>query len=235
MNLKKNKTKITAVAVLLLVLISSTLSFVGCDYETPYGYYDPHDFPYHLSSNDRLGGNLQMYAISNTDIFNIDDVTFELLYGTHANKYIGRQDLKYYEAEDYPYYNDTKYGGYVFAIYVCRYEYMYEFPKCLDEISNASNHDFLTKIPESEVFSENYGYILRQNILLKNFYFKHKEEITIPKEYFDKQSGEFIIKIFCILNNSEDNTYESAEHTYIILNYEKVDEDTIKIDFNRVT
>ncbi len=230
MNLKKNKMKIIAVALLLLLLISSALSFVGCNYETPYGYYDPHDFPYHFSSENRSNGEMPMYAISSTNTFNINDVTFELLYGTHANKYVGRQDLKGYDVEDYPYYNDDKYSEYAFAIYVCRDEYMYKFPEYLDEISNAENHLFLTKIPESEAFSENYGYIVEQGILFASFHFKHKEEITIPKEYFDKQFGRLIIKIMYLLKNSENNTYIPMGSNKIILEYQKIGEDTIMIE-----
>ena len=75
MNLKKNKTKITAVAVLLLVLISSTLSFVGCGDKKIEGGFG--------KSDEKSVFSCAYKSDKNT--FDINDVTLTFYYGHHLS------------------------------------------------------------------------------------------------------------------------------------------------------
>ena len=240
MNFKTNKTKLIARVMLLVLLTTSALSFVGCG-KVPDGYYYPHDFDYYLRQHMRPGADdiLKFYAVSNTQIFDMSNITFNLLYGTHANEYIGGNHLDKYQYDDYPLHNYFGYGNIILGMYLCegnqrnpsqidtsKEEYIVE------DIENVFNHRFIKRLDTEEAFSPEYGYVIKERIFgATNSYLSHIEEITIPQEYVSENNGSFIIKLVAFREVFSPKGYYPVFVEYIRFEYKKIDENTVQIDF----
>lgn len=229
------KAKLIARIMLLILLLASAVSFAGCG-RVPDGYIHTADYRYTLSQkyygDDTL---LKIRAISDKTVFDMDDISFNLIYGTHANKYIGRQDIKFYDLEHYLEGGRIEYENYTFALYICEGEVgmshlIYE-NEYVDNLENISGHKLIKTISSNEAFSDEYGYIVRYYGLFENFNYKHIENITIPKEYIKGDSGSFLIKIISFLKNVETKQYSPKIVEYIVFEYEIIDENTVKIKF----
>ena len=235
MNFKTNKRKFVAKIMLLVLLATSALSFAGCA-KVPDGYINTDEYRYTLSQKYYGDSTLlKIKAISDKTVFDIDDISFKLIYGTHANKYMGRQDIKNYESEDYLECGTRKYEDYTFALYICEGEvgmsrliYGNEY---VDNIENIEGHKLIKIINSNEAFSDEYGYLVRRYVLLSNFDFKHVEDITIPKEYIKGDSGSFLIKIVAFWKDTDTNQDSPYIVEYIVFEYEKIENDTVKIKF----
>ena len=225
------KIKFLARVILLVLLLSSALGLLGCS-KIPNGYYYPYDASYRLLSD---GSKMKICAISNTNVFNKNNVTFDLLIGTHANKYIGRQNLYKCEIDDYPYYGYRelgKYGEYVFALYLSE-EYRYGLPVDSNNITEITNYEFIQSISEKDAFSEEYGYVVKDNIIFPpTFYFKHKESITISQEKISNKDGTFILTLACYIVDFDNNSYHIVFSEELYFHYQQIDENTIIINFN---
>ena len=227
------KTKLIARIMLLVLLLASALSFAGCG-RVPQGYYDPYDFNYNLNQEER-GSELRISAVSNTDIFDINDISFNLLLGTHANKYIGRQHPKGYEKEHYLYYSNRELknaqgGEYVFALYISDIENLY-MEQHIADIANIENYEYILSINEEVAFSEEYGYIVENWFLLDSFLYNHIESITIPSENIRNDIGSFVVHFVCYIENYTNNCYDVIYDELVIFDYQKIDEKTVHIDF----
>ncbi len=229
------KTKLIARIMLLVLLLASALSFAGCG-RVPDGYYDPYDFEYYLSQNMRGDDAtiLKIWATSNKNVFDTNNITFILLYGTHANQYVGRQDTKFYDLERYLEYGTRKYEDYTFALYICDWTMEHEdvFYENIYDIENIVDHEFIKSINAEEAFSEEYGYIVENWFLLDGFLYNHIESITIPKEYIKENRGRFVIKLVAFYENSETEQYLPQKVEDIVFEYEKIDVNTVKINFH---
>ena len=232
-NLKTNKTKLIAKLMLVAVLGVSILNLTGC-YKTPDGCYHPYDYDYYLSQKNNAA-RLRIWATSDKNVFKTDDISFNLIYGTHANEYLGRQDKKMYDLEDYLWYGTKEYEDYIFALYICDGDFRNTFVSdeyCIENIENIPDHEFIKSISAEEAFSEDYGYVVRNQILFPSlFYYKHIEDITIPKEYVKEDRGSFVIKFISYYKDLEKNPYFPSIIEYIIFEYKKVDENTVRINF----
>ena len=67
--------------------------------------------------------------------------------------------------------------------------------------------------------------------MLSNFDFKNVEDITIQKEYIKGDSGSFLIKIVAFWKDTETNQDSPYIVEYIVFEYEKIENDTVKIKF----
>lgn len=163
---------------------------------------------------------------SNIDVFNIDDVSFDIYYGVH--------DINYNEKHD----NEPK-SSYLkegnetvfFGVYIC------SSTNSLDVVNDVEisdyevidNYYFVKKISEEEAFSNEYGFEIDY---LKGIVYNHSEKIVIPAEFFTEDTGSFVIKIVAFFEptNDSENYYVSMTQQ-IKLQYQIVDKNTVKIVF----
>ncbi len=240
--IKPNKTKIVARVMLVVLLFSSAINLVGCA-KIPDGYYYPNDFEFYLSQETRGDDSsiIKIWATSDSNIFDMNDITFNLLYGTHANQYIGRQNIKKYEIDKYRYYIANEDDSCVFALYICDDEFRDvfipdEYNVDSTNIQNIPNHKFISSMDEEKAFSEEYGYIVKSNFIFSpSFYYKHIESITIPQEYIENTCGRFVIKLVLFSKNIEEQLYLSQKIEHIVFEYEKLDDGTVSIKFKTNT
>ena len=221
MNLKANKRKFLAGVMLLVLLVASLFSFVGCGIE-------PHvkKGQYYEDTRGLQRNNWELKAVSDTEEFALDDITFSLYFGMQDNKeevYIDK-----FGSLDNVY----------FVIYVSNTVDREKMLTSGDAYTNHElNHAYVIKeIPIEEMLNNfEYRYI---NIPFVGYYFNHYEKITIPKE--------------CILGGLEDTHksifigtcvaqkyYEENEVRYvsgfisreIVLSYRMKDDGTVFINF----
>ena len=225
MNLKANKRKFLARVMLLVLLVASLFSFVGCGIE-------PHvkKGQYYVDNRSLQSLNWELKAVSDIEEFALDDITFSL--------YVGQQD----EVNESVYTN--KYGtldNVYFVIYaantVDREKMSTDELYAGDYVDNVLNYAYVVKeIPIEEVLN-NFEYRC-VDIPFIGYYFNHYDKITIPKE--------------CILGGLEDTYksifigcclaqkyYEENEVRYvsgfisreIVLSYQMKDDGTVFINF----
>ena len=231
--------KLTSLLLALVMLFTAlTLSGCGWDYQAE-GYYYPRDYKYYLHQERESSLEiLDMYAVSDNNTFFVNDITFELIYGTHATEYVGRQDITECDIDSYLFcylreYHEEIYGDYYFGLYICDYDDSIEFINgdLVYDIESLENYELIKTISEEEAFSDDYGYALKSFLLLSNKFFRHIEPITIPSEYIKDDRGSFTISIIAYCENLEDGNYIVDLVRKIIFEYEKVDENTIIIEF----
>jgi len=231
---KSNKTKFIARVLLLILLLTSVFSLAACE-KTPEGYYDDYDFEYSKGQNMRGDDATALIfkAVSDKNTFEIDKISFNIMLGTHANKYIGRQDNKTYDLEYYLYYGEKEYDNYLFAIYICDENSSSSdvMNFCPDDIESKDGYYLVKQIGSVDAFSDEYGYIVQQYLFLSSFYLKHIEEITIPQEFVNENQGRFSIKLVQFYKNTEKNQYSAEKVEAIDFEYEKTDENTVRINF----
>lgn len=158
---------------------------------------------------------------SDTNNFSLENVMLELYYGVHNLDYDDFKGVyRHFPGETV-----------FFAIYVCdgSEETSIACPMDFEDYKNIENHIFLKELSYEDAFTEEYGYTMDYFGIDYN----HHETITIPSDIFTEDSGKFVIKI-CAFNPSEENetAVTSTSVSTLKLNYEKVDEDTVRIIFD---
>ena len=155
---------------------------------------------------------------SKVDTFDINDLTLELAIGIHKVSLFGKMDE--FPKRQYSYGSEDK----TFALYICEGDFERKFPSTVVlDIKNVGNHLFIKEITQDEAFSKEYGY----NIFKCN----HKENITIPSEYLIDDVGDFVIKLVVYsIDDVGGYTFYYYSLTFnIVLEYEKIDDNTIRI------
>ncbi|MBQ3000415.1 MAG: lipoprotein [Oscillospiraceae bacterium] len=213
-----NKRQSRAFRVLLILLIFA-LGLSGCGQkaalEKGFGYtFTP---------------NSAMLAIrSDTDIFQKDDVTFDLYYGT-------------YNAESAKKYNQDPRGAYaasafadsklIFALYICDAD-VQKITECAD-YKEIDNHYFVREMSEEEALSEEYSFTMsywKDVIFGEGITYNHSEEITIPAELFTEDSGRLSICLAAFHEPVNDGDNYHPTITYRIdFSYRVIDGTTVKI------
>ena len=221
MNLTKtNRTKLIARVMLVILILVSSTSFVGCargaDKYAKVRYYQPGHF-----------SPIDMMVSSNSKTFLKDDVTFNLSYGFQKILYDGEFDNRV----DYNYFIEEY--ELIYGLYIANDDYYKTVINShwyTNDIENIEGCQFVRQISEEEALSDDYwvvtphfayGYGFRE--------FKHTEKITIPREYVNNPSGYFyiIITMFGITN---DGSYVALESVKLECYYKELDENTIEID-----
>ncbi len=209
MNFKMNKTKLIARMMLLVLLVTSAFSFVGCAEKGKYMY---------ISTCTQVGGINSVAYISDTE-FDIANVNVNLYYGVHELNYLGQ--ISSNPKENFPeIYQNCKF---ILSICVCNAIHKYEAYKgeCCVELKTVS---------EEELFSKDFGYIDTPFFISNGVIFMHGENIQIPSEMFDKDSG--TVHLLINLFTSKKNTIETGNNmplvqSFINLRYQKKDNDKI--------
>ena len=228
---------------LALIMLFTALTLSGCrwDYQAE-GYYYPYDYKYYLSQSTKSNWEIfQFYAVSNNNTFSVDNISFDLMFGTHPCEYMGvneRYRTKYEDCYSYYYFypDHSLRGEYFFALYILDAENRQQFENenaYIDNIENIENYQLIKKISEEQAFSEEYGYLeygYFSIVPLK--YYKHIEPFTVPAEYIKDNYGTFTISIVLYWKDYSEDCYIVDEERIIEFDYKKVDENTIKIEFN---
>ena len=154
---------------------------------------------------------------SQTKIFSIDDVTLDLYYAFYDNAFSNP---------------DGSYGHYTvsrffFGLYICDKDFTFvpEQGEEIDDFKNIENQYFVKEITQEE-FYNGYGYSYSR--VSGKVTYDHKEKITIPKEFFDKESGTVLIKIYHY-RISHVGKCTRDKIGMVSIGYEKIDENTIKL------
>ena len=164
-------------------------------------------------------GPIKMGMKSKTDIFKVDDVTFDIYYGMYEE---GDETPKssYKRGDEYPF----------FVMYMSEYNLTNYESNIIDDYKNAGTNYFIKEISGEEAFSGEYAYILDDGFLASDVEYKHHETITIMKELFSKAKGTIIIRIYAIVV-SEGDEYRISEGAAVRINYEFISEDTVQIEY----
>ncbi len=224
---KFNKTKLIARVMLVVLLLSSALNFCSCDMKYKYilsssryahqGNYSPSHF----------------VATSNTTVFDINDITFNIAYATHQ---IQKKNPK----SSYP----NVYGDnpiLYFGLYICPYEttseefwnFENQTYNDVDSFQNIEGYKFVNGITDEEAFTKEYALISTPFFISNGSIYNHVESITIPKEYITGDQGAFMLKFICFIYSEYIEGYRCLFVKGITFYYDKIDENIVKINFER--
>ena len=197
----------------LLLLLAFCMLFTGCRREVN-----------SVFEKDSIGGAIRIGVKSETDVFDIDNVTLDLYYSFWDIDYC----QKYKTPPKNSYIFADMGDDIIFGMYFCDSESYDDV--CNDEfISNYMNidgHYYVKSISDEEAFTEEYGFQSGKKC-------NHSEKITIPKEIFSKEKEYLVIKIIGFQEPlTEGGEYYTNRSGYIDLEYRKIDENTVQIDFS---
>lgn len=159
---------------------------------------------------------------SSTDTFPIEDVTLDLYYGLYC--------LDYDEPESY--HRSSEEETVFFGIYAGGKgeELSISCDMDIEDYTAINNHILIKELSSEEAFTEEYGYTMDY----LGIDYNHHEQIAIPSDVFTEDSGKFYIKICSFNPTGETKTsVKSALVSVLEIRYEKLDEETIKIIFDR--
>lgn len=168
----------------------------------------------------------KLLVSSDKDVFDINDVTLDIEYGTF-----------YVDAKDK--YADEKYRDAYFAIYVCDHRYTERVIQTRDNYQYVPPDTYLlVDIPKGEEYNTDYAYDY-SGFITYNVKYKCKKTVTIPKEVFTQREGtvNFIITGFLYYPELQINYqtmpgYSCSENFYRVeLNYKITDENTVDFHF----
>ncbi|MBO5715748.1 MAG: hypothetical protein J6S23_05085 [Clostridia bacterium] len=209
-NLKTNKTKLIARLMIVVILATGVLNLVGCNNKYKYNYFRVQQIEAEHYQPAVLRVN------STTNIFEIDDCTLDLEIGIHKLSLFGRIDDNAKEKE----YAYSQNQNITFALYFCDDEMAEVYPQSTQNIKSIEGHLFVKEITEEQAFTKEYGY--------NNLKCNHVEKITIPIEYIDANSGAVVLKL-AIYFVDKDSQYTCNRFFYIKLEFQRTDDNTIKI------
>ncbi|MBO5357432.1 MAG: hypothetical protein J6A95_06645 [Clostridia bacterium] len=204
----KKKKYILAVIAIIMCLI---FSLMGCGYQAG-------DFSYEYSSM-QLGAPPMVGIKAKTNKFSLDNVTFDLYYGFY--------DMN---SERKP---REQYGNNVdvfFAVYACEASSDHLYPKGdeIEDYRELEKHYFIKSIEDEQAFTEEYGYTFD----IAGASYNHSEPITVPKEVFKEQKGEFKIKLITFKQLFSHSKHKIYDYENIYLGYEIIEGNKVKIDFS---
>ena len=218
--LKFNNLRFVARVMLIIFLLTSVVSLVGC-------IRGLDKYVVTRRRDTQWYTHIEMIVSSNTKVFLKGDVTLNLSYAMHMVESDGELIIKnYYDSciEEY----DLIYGLYI----ADNDDYKQAGFSCLwyaNDIENIEGYQFVKKISEEEALSDDY---LGVSPWFASGYgwieFNHTEVITIPKEYVSNRMGYFdiIITVF----GKTDNSYVALDSVRVECFYKELDENTIEID-----
>ena len=221
---KFNNSRLVARVMLIIFLLTSVVVFSGCDME----------YNYILGSHVVYEGSdyspMHFIATSMTDTFDKDDVTFNIAYAMHQAQARTKSAYGTF-GESYPLY---------FALFICPLENCEEYQSFYqniltneDDMKNIDGYTFVRGIDEKDAFSKGYGLISTPFFISRGYIYEHTENITIPRKYISEKRGAFMLKFVCFYWNDERQSYVNLYAKTIKFDYFEIDENTIKIAFNK--
>ncbi|MBR6697522.1 MAG: hypothetical protein IKL73_04515 [Lachnospiraceae bacterium] len=170
---------------------------------------------------------IMMGVKSNKNTFKVDDVNVELYYSLYENDEEG-------ERRKYSYIQELQ-DQVVFGMYMSNINNSYDVLDLIDiyeceDYTKLSKETFIKEITEEEAFDTEYSY--GYSHVFDRMLYKHHETINIPKEFFKKEEGFIVIRLVSFITpNERSDKYLAMKYAYIILNYEYIDENTVKLEF----
>ena len=212
MNFKTNKRKFVAKIMLLVLLVTSAFSFTGCGEKYKYKFPASYDFETIIAAT----------AYSDTNVFDIDNVTLTLSYSLHELDYFGRADTNPKEQLPSIYQDDQL----ELEICVCNGTHQ----KGIKDINCCVE---LKTIEEKKLFSQEYGHIDTPFFISNGIIYKHSEIITIPSYMFTENAGKVYIRLLLMEVGIDvwiGSQQVVSSDTCITINYKKIDNNTIELD-----
>ncbi|MBQ3017061.1 MAG: hypothetical protein IJD79_09815 [Clostridia bacterium] len=164
-------------------------------------------------------GMQRILVESDKDLFDIDDVSLEVKYGTYLIDEKEKYENKYYD-------NDF------FALYACEEKYQYGIASIdINDYKSIPNWYYLFEVPMGVAFKEEYSFDLKG--LFKKIEYQRRVTIKIPKEIFSEEKGVFYLK-FMPLEYYGAGLSNSFGHGYsydVRFSYEKMGENTVDLFF----
>ena len=213
MNFKTNKTRLIARVMLLVLLVTSAFSFVGCGPKYKYKFLASYDF----------GTIIVATAYSDTNVFDIDNVTLTLSYSLNELDFLGRADAN--PKEQLPsIYQDNQLE---LEICVCNGTHQGDvkyFNCCIK----------LTSVEEEKIFSPEYGHIDTPFFISNGIIYKHSDTITIPGYMFTKDYGTVYIELFLMYADKHLHWFDGKKltvlsDTCIRIDYKKIDNNKVEL------
>ncbi len=170
---------------------------------------------------------IMMGVKSNTNTFKVDDVNVELYYALYRNDKEGDARKHRYRQEPT--------DEILFGMYISNINNSYEVVSLsniydCEDYTKLSKEIFMQEITEEEAFDAEYSY--GYSHVFDRMLYKHHETINIPKEFFEKEEGLVLIRLVSFITpNERSDKYLTMNYAYIILNYEYIDENTVKLEF----
>ena len=208
--------------IVLALLFAVVFYFYLCNFKI-------HDSPFDkgtLYEQFEFNVIFPLAAKSSTDTFPIDNVSFELLYGLHKGKSPSEYSLDRIGNREY-----------TLALYVCEEDENGEMDTFFSDMTvNADNyhsipyHHLFYSVPDEDVRSAEYYYSVGYN---RKFNFNHSEAVKIPEGVFKSEQGKFQIHLILYIIDNENSRYIEYISKYLQFSYEKTDDKTVKLDFNK--
>ena len=207
------KSKHIARIMLLILLLSSAINLAGCDIKEKYKFRASYDFDTIIAAR----------AYSDTNIFDIENVTFLLSYAIHELNLWGEADTNPKEQLPSIYHDDKL----MLEICVCNgtHQSDYKDTRCCVKLNT---------IKEEKLFSKEYGYIDTPFFISNGIVFMHTEIITIPSYLFVDDYGD--VDIHLLLMNEDERKVQIDTQRYlpysvtiIPITYKKIDENKIEL------
>ena len=210
------KTKLIARIMLLVLLLASALNFAGCSERHEHEFY----------ANYNCGTQIIAHAFSDTDVFNIENVSISLSYAVHKLNILGQVDSNPKLQLSGIFHNDKL----TFEVCVCS-----EIHSCSYKGSNCCM--VLKTISEKDIFAKEYGYIDTPFFISNGVVFMHTEKINIPSSLFTDDHGYIKIKLMLFIGEEninghiyqEQEIYLPESETIINIEYKKIGDDQIEL------
>ncbi len=214
MNFKTNKRKFVAKIMLLVLLVTSAFSFTGCGEKYKYKFLASYDF----------GTIIAATAYSDTNVFDIDNVTLTLSYGAHELDFLGRADDNPKEQLPITSQNNQ------LALYI----WLCNKTSYKEKEENSNCGTIIRIVEEEEIFSQEYGYIDTPFFISNGIIYKHNETITIPSYMFENEYGTVYIR-FSFLVAKKTPVFIDGKicsfyaEVYIPIKYKKIENDKVEL------
>ena len=228
--------KITARVMLIILVLTSALSFGAC------GEPNCEEGQYY-NSTALIELSLSLKAISDIDEFPSNDVTFDICIGLNRRMLRNFYTIDEYETPTWPYYSDNWY----YVLYVVHALDFDNWTENVDynDYNSQENIDesflnqayVLKEIPHREAVESREYYFIDT---WEGEYFNHCEKITIPKEVFLDDVSErdkyIYIGIAQVEKSSETEEYRSSPYNYVwvTFRYSMIDDNSIYLWFPHV-
>ena len=204
------------ICTLLLVVILNLIFISSCGYQPIKAYESGH-----IEDYGSTAGPHHLHVKSDTNIFDIDEVILETYICVRAVKY-------YHEGNTYEYFDYDQtipiYTNGIITPVTININYV-SFEYILNEEKNnydlkILNEGTLKNLDPEDVLDGKYEETYTDDY--KRIIYKYSEILTIPKECFNRDSGEFCI------GTKVNNKYQIL----IYFSYKMIDENTVQIQFD---
>ncbi len=214
--MKKKKIIIITIAISIVAIVALAIAIYLCHDDIRGG------FAYDLTPEA-----IMMGVKSNKNIFKVDDVNVELYYSLYENDEEG-------DGRKYSYIQELQ-DQVVVGMYMSNINNSYDVLDLIDiyecgDYKKLSKEIFIKEITEEEAFDAEYNYGYTH--VFDRMLYKHHETINIPKEFFEKEEGFIVIRLVSFITpNEKCDKYLAMKYAYIMLKYEYIDENTVKLEF----